>query len=172
MPEKKTPKKIVNRVLKLRKEGLTYAKISEELGIPVPMIRKIVKESTTPTEKPEEPGKAAAEKIEIRLPEPEIEIPEPEPEIEIPEPESPVKSPEPEDLVLTPPAISPKRPGRGRPTLAENGEAKRITTVAILPSIYDATRKICYVQRRSISDVINRFLEEFVAQNQNDLKKY
>jgi transcriptional regulator with XRE-family HTH domain len=163
MPEKKIPKKIISRILKLRKEGLTFAKIAEEIGISATVVRKIVKESTTPTEKPEEPGKAAAEKIEIRLPEPEIKIPEPE---------SPIKSPEPEDLVLTPPAISPKRPGRGRPTLAESGEAKRITTVAILPSIYDATRKICYVQRRSISDVINGFLEEFVTRNKEDLEKY
>jgi transcriptional regulator with XRE-family HTH domain len=151
MTAKKRTPEMLNRILELREEGLSYAQIGKKLGISSTTAHRISKESSA---KPGEPEpKAAAEKIEILQSEPEIEIPEPE------------------DLV-TPPAISPKRPGRGRPTLAENGEAKRITTVAILPSIYDATRKICYVQRRSISDVINRFLEEFVAQNQNDLKKY
>jgi hypothetical protein len=92
----------------------------------------------------------------------------PEPQ-ETPDVEVEPVSPEPEPGLIPP---VPKHRGQGRPPLAKSGETKRATTVAVLPSVYEATRKICYVQRRTISEVINGFLENFVAENLKDLKKF
>ena len=167
---KVTPE-IERRVLELcRDENMSQGKIAKELGISRPTVSAIIKKfsqkstetEATPTveespmqpsevqEKPAVTNNTVEEAIEEAIP------PEPEPE----------------DLVLIPPVAEPRRKGRGRPPLAESGEVKRATTVAILPSVYDAAKKICYVQRRSISDIINGFLEKFVAENLNDLGKY
>jgi hypothetical protein len=142
---------------------LSYAKIGKELGISGSSAHGIVKEA--PQTRPE-----ALEIAEPISPLPVIEtasqgVPDVPIALETAEPI--------ENLMLVPPAtVKPKRQGRGRPPIAESGEVKRATTIAILPSVYEATRKICYVQRRSISDVINGFLKRFVAQNLNDLEKY
>jgi transposase-like protein len=147
------------RVLELHEEGLSYTKISKELGISRSTAHEIVKETVASQTRPETP--------EIEQPISTSTAIEVEAASETAESIPPL-----EDLVLVPPVAKPKRQGRGRPPMAESGEVKRATTIAILPSVYEATRKICYVQRHTISDLVNSFLEKFVAENQEDLKKY
>jgi plasmid maintenance system antidote protein VapI len=163
MAGKKRNPEIVRRILELRESGMTFAKIAEEMGLPVSVAHEIVKQASkkspsTEAEKPTSP--VTPQETET------LDVPNSSTES--------FASNEPEPLVLvsTPPVVNPRRHGRGRPPIAESGEVKRATTVAILPSVYDAARKICYVQRRTISDIINGFLESFVAENLNDLKKY
>jgi hypothetical protein len=170
MAGKKRDPKIVRRVLELRESGMTFAKIAKEMGLPVSVAHEIVKQASkksSSTEVP--PSQPEAEKPTLPVTLQETETPDvPDSSTE----SSASNEPEPLVLVSTPPAVNPRRHGRGRPPIAESGEVKRATTVAILPSVYDAARKICYVQRRTISDIINGFLESFVAENLNDLKKY
>jgi hypothetical protein len=163
MPAKKRTPEIERHVLELRESGMSIAQISKTVKLSVTTIREIFKQASQKSTMTE-----ASPVAEPSLPQPEAEKPnsfgEPQETPDIPD--------KPEPLVLIPPIVNTRRPGRGRPPLAESGEVKRPTTVAVLPSVYEATRKICYVQRRSISDIINGFLESFVAENLNDLKKY
>jgi hypothetical protein len=166
MPAKKRTPKIERRVLELQESGMSVAQIAQTVKLSITTIREILKRaskkstSTTKADSVAEPSP----------PQPEI-IPQETPDV----PDSPEKSSasaKSEPLVLIPPIVNTRRPGRGRPPMAESGEVKRATTVAILPSVYEAARKICYVQKRTISEIINGFLESFVAENLKDLKKY
>jgi hypothetical protein len=59
---------------------------------------------------------------------------------------------------------------RGRPK--EEREIKKRISLAIFPSIYEDIKKIAYVDRESISEVISNCLEEYIEQNQAKLKEY
>ena len=167
---KKRSPALTRRVLKMKAKGMSSKEIVEKMEkeLSRATVYAILREAQEASEKlASETEVATADAVQDVQPEAENPAQAPEPQ-ETPAVE--VVSPEPEDLVLTPPA--PKRRGQGRPPLAKSGETKRATTVAVLPSVYEAVRKICYVQRRTISEVINGFLENFVAENLKDLKKF
>lgn len=170
MSSKKRDPAIIRRVLKMQEKGMSSKEIVEKMKkeLSRATVYAILREA-----------RAAQEAFEKSASETEVATAdavqgvetEAENLAEAPEPQETAAveavSPEPEDL-----PVVPKRRGQGRPPLAESGETKRATTVAVLPSVYEAVRKICYVQRRTISEVINGFLESFVAENLKDLQKY
>lgn len=61
-------------------------------------------------------------------------------------------------------------PGRGRPKA--DRETKKRISLAILPSIYDDFGKIAYVDRKSISELIETCLKEHIEKNRDKLKEY
>ena len=172
MSSKKRDPAIIRRVLKMQEKGMSSKEIVEKMKkeLSRATVYAILREARAAQEAFEKSASetevATADAVQGVETEAENLAEAPEPQ-EIPTVEA--VSPEPEDLVLIPPV---RRRGQGRPPLAKSGETKRATTVAVLPSVYEAVRKICYVQRRTISEVINGFLESFVAQNLNDLQKY
>jgi len=42
----------------------------------------------------------------------------------------------------------------------------------VLPSLYEEIQRIAYVQRRSISDVVNDLIEQFRAKHEKGLAEY
>lgn len=60
--------------------------------------------------------------------------------------------------------------GVGRPK--ENREKKRRVSMAIFPSTYESIQRIAYVKRKSISEIVQGLMEQYVAENREDLKKY
>jgi hypothetical protein len=149
MPAKKRTPEIERHVLELGESGMLVPQIAKAVGLSITTIREIFKRASKKSTATEagKPNSSRAPKKMSAIP------------------DSSKKAP-------APPVVKTRHSERGRPPLAKSGEVKRTTTVAVLPSVYEAARKICYVQRRTISDVINGFLESFVAKNLNDLKKY
>ena len=60
--------------------------------------------------------------------------------------------------------------GAGRPK--ENREKKRRVSMAIFPSTYESIQRIAYVKRKSISKIMQGLMEQYVAENREDLKEY
>jgi len=60
--------------------------------------------------------------------------------------------------------------GRGRPK--EERETKQRISLAVLPSLYEDIKKIAYVERRSISEIVSECIEKYVADNGSKLKEY
>jgi len=60
--------------------------------------------------------------------------------------------------------------GRGRPK--EDREIKKQVRLPVLPSLYEDIRKIAYVQRRRISDVVGDLMEQFRVQLEKELAEY
>lgn len=60
--------------------------------------------------------------------------------------------------------------GRGRPK--EERETKQRISLAVLPSLYEDIKKIAYVERRSISEVVSACIEKYVTDNDSKLKEY
>lgn len=58
----------------------------------------------------------------------------------------------------------------GRPKVER--ETKKRYNVMLLPSVYEKMKKIAYVERRSISDIISECIEAYIEQNANKLKQY
>ena len=65
-----------------------------------------------------------------------------------------------------PPAAS----GKGRPKSKQ--EIKQRISLMILPSLYESAKRIAYVERRSVADVIAQCLEQYVRENWNKLDNY
>ena len=61
--------------------------------------------------------------------------------------------------------------GRGRPK-EEGRELKQRVTLSITPSLYEDLKKIAYVQRRSVSDLISSIVEEFRDEHTSELNEY
>ena len=59
---------------------------------------------------------------------------------------------------------------RGRPK--EGREIKKRISLAVLPSLYEDIKKVAYVERRSISEVVSACIEKYVADNESKLKEY
>lgn len=59
---------------------------------------------------------------------------------------------------------------KGRPKVER--ETKKRVSLAVLPSVYEDVQKICYVKRKSVSEVITDMMNDFVEQNQEILKEY
>lgn len=61
-------------------------------------------------------------------------------------------------------------PAKGRPKSEK--EIKRRITLAVLPSLYSEVQKIAYVERSSVSDMVNKFFEQCVKENASKLEEY
>jgi len=59
---------------------------------------------------------------------------------------------------------------RGRPKVER--EVKKRISLAVLPSLYEDIKKIAYVERRSISEVISKCMGKYVADNESKIKEY
>lgn len=63
-----------------------------------------------------------------------------------------------------------KASGRGRPK--EDRELKKRISLSVLPSLYEDVQKIAYVQRRSLSNLIDELLEQYRMNHQQELEEY
>lgn len=59
---------------------------------------------------------------------------------------------------------------RGRP--AAEREIKKRVSLSVLPSLYEDIRKIAFVERRSISDLVEELLDQYRAQHKNELSEH
>lgn len=59
---------------------------------------------------------------------------------------------------------------RGRPK--EDREIKTRVSLTIMPSLYDDMRKIAYVQRRSVSDIVSEQLLKYREECGVELREY
>lgn len=64
-----------------------------------------------------------------------------------------------------------EKPQKGRP-VNHNKEKKERKSLAILPSIYEDALKIAYVDRTSVSEIVSKFLEDYIKKNQDKLNEY
>jgi len=60
--------------------------------------------------------------------------------------------------------------GRGRPK--EEREIKKRISLVVLPSLYEDMRRIAFVERRSISEVVSKCIEKYISDNENKLMEY
>lgn len=51
-------------------------------------------------------------------------------------------------------------------------ETKKRYNFTISPSLYNDMKKIAYIERRSISDILSALLDEYVKKHQEDLHEY
>lgn len=67
--------------------------------------------------------------------------------------------------------VSPGELGKkGRPK--EDRELKKRVSLSVLPSLYEDIRKIAYVQRRSISDIVEEQLLNYRNECGKELREY
>ena len=59
---------------------------------------------------------------------------------------------------------------RGRPK--ENRELKKRISLSVFPSLYEDIQKIAYVQRKSISEVVQEMMEEYRKRYVEQLEEY
>lgn len=59
---------------------------------------------------------------------------------------------------------------KGRPK--EDRETKKRVSLSVLPSLYEDIHKIAYVQRRSISEIISKMMEEYRNEHKIELDEY
>lgn len=67
-------------------------------------------------------------------------------------------------------AAKEKMSGRGRPR--EERETKRRISLAVLPSIYEDMQKISYIERKSMSEIVSDFFEQYVKDNAAKIEEY
>lgn len=73
-------------------------------------------------------------------------------------------------IIEGPAAPAPVAGSRGRPK--EDRELKKRISLSVLPSLYDDIRKIAYVQRRSVSELVALIMEEYRSKHRDDLEEY
>ena len=61
--------------------------------------------------------------------------------------------------------------GRGRPK-EERRELKIRISLSVLPSLYEDIQKIAYVQRRSVSDIVEEQLRRYREEHDDALSEY
>ena len=61
--------------------------------------------------------------------------------------------------------------GRGRPK-EEGRELKKRISLSVLPSLYEDIQKIAYVQRRSVSDIVEEQLRRYREEHDDALSEY
>ena len=54
----------------------------------------------------------------------------------------------------------------------ENREIKKLVSLSVMPSLYEDIQKIAHVQRRSISSVVGKLMEQYSAQHKKELVEY
>lgn len=59
---------------------------------------------------------------------------------------------------------------RGRPK--EDRELKKRISLSVLPSIYEEIQKIAYVKRRSVSNILETVMEDYINKHRSDLVEY
>lgn len=59
---------------------------------------------------------------------------------------------------------------RGRPK--ERRETKKRISLTILPSIYKNMQKISYIERKSMSEIVSVFFEQYVKDNISKIEEY
>ena len=64
----------------------------------------------------------------------------------------------------------PATSGRGRPR--ENREKKKSVTLSLLPSLHEDIQKIAYVQRRSVSNIVEEQLRRYREEHNDALSEY
>lgn len=62
----------------------------------------------------------------------------------------------------------PKKKGRPK----ANREIKKRTTFTILPSIYEESSKIAYVDGKSVSELVEDYLSDYIKNNPGKLEEY
>ena len=67
-------------------------------------------------------------------------------------------------------AVREKVSGRGRPKEAR--ETKKRISLAVLPSIYEDIQKISYIERKSVSEIVSDFFEQYVKDNAAKIEEY
>ena len=65
-----------------------------------------------------------------------------------------------------------KRAGRGVVASILHTEAEQRISLAVLPSLYESVKKIAFVERRSISELVAQLLEQYVQENGKKLEDY
>ena len=61
--------------------------------------------------------------------------------------------------------------GRGRPK-EERRKLKKRISLSVLPSLYEDIQKIAYVQRRSVSDIVEEQLRRYREEHDDALSEY
>ena len=59
---------------------------------------------------------------------------------------------------------------RGRPK--ENRELKKRISLSVLPSVYEGIQKIAYVERKSVSELMEEMMEEYQKRHRDKLEGY
>ena len=59
---------------------------------------------------------------------------------------------------------------KGRPK--EDRETKKRVSLSVLPSLYEDIQKIAYVQRRSVSDIMNELMEGYRSENVASISEF
>lgn len=54
----------------------------------------------------------------------------------------------------------------------EEQERKKRVSLSVRPSVYEDIQKIAYVQRKSVSDIIETLMENFGAEHTEELEEY
>ena len=58
---------------------------------------------------------------------------------------------------------------RGRPK--ENRELKKRISLSVLPSVYEGIQKIAYVERKSVSELMEEMMEEYQKRHRDKLEE-
>lgn len=59
---------------------------------------------------------------------------------------------------------------RGRPK--ENRELKKRISLSVLPSLYEEIQKISYVERKSISALMETIMQKYINEHREELAEY
>ena len=59
---------------------------------------------------------------------------------------------------------------RGRPK--ENRELKKRISLSVLPSVYEEIQKISYVERKSISALMETIMKKYINEHREELAEY
>lgn len=73
-------------------------------------------------------------------------------------------------MIATPLPKKNENDGRGRPKA--HREIKKRISLAVLPSVYDNIQKIAYIDRKSISEIVSDFFEQYISENASKIKEY
>ena len=71
-------------------------------------------------------------------------------------------------MVDSAPAVASGKKGRPK----ENRETKKRVSLSVLPSLYEDIQKIAYVQRRSVSDIMNELMEGYRSENVASISEF
>lgn len=73
-------------------------------------------------------------------------------------------------MISTPLPKKNESDGSGRPKAQR--EIKKCISLAVLPSVYDDIKKISYIDRKSISEIVSEFFEQYIVENASKIKEY
>lgn len=73
-------------------------------------------------------------------------------------------------FVEQPPVEAGSSRRRGRPK--ENRELKKRISLSVLPSVYEGIQKIAYVERKSVSELMEEMMEDYQKRHRDKLEEY